>query len=42
MKRVWQTDELLEHWGLSPAERDLALADVYRKVTFPEGAGRRR
>jgi hypothetical protein len=27
MKRVWQTDELLEHWGLSPQERDLALND---------------
>jgi hypothetical protein len=27
MKRVWQTDELLQHWGLSPDERDLALTD---------------
>ncbi len=27
MKRVWQTDELLQHWGLSPEERDLALTD---------------
>lgn len=27
MKRVWQTDELLEHWGISPEERDMALTD---------------
>ena len=27
MKRVSETDELLEHWGLSPEQRKISITD---------------
>lgn len=39
-ERVAETKS--EYYSLPSIGCDLALADVYRKVTFPEDAGRRR
>ena len=34
MKRVWETDELLEHWALTQQERELAAKAKTETITL--------